>query len=457
MQKINEVELRYKSRLIDQLEKYKGQGLWVHFILSKDEKGKVINKFGINPHPDHGDPAGIYFYYLDWLLDHPNFLQGDQYATERNNWVVVRLKPDATGIDLGKVRPERLLNILGVENEDEHIDSELFWKVLNHRADKNAVLSGIPYILDPNLGIIHWNEPYQLLVRDVRCIAIVDRGTQYKGGPDKIHSRNVRDGEMVENNIVVEFLKEVRKLYGGNIVWKDREPSLAFSHSGAEFVITSPNRYSRYIAMECRWGRAHHNTSVPLSNYTDTTKSMQSLVDYFTKTIEQVSQYAKREKDMFFTPKVSEREIITGIKSITRSPVKITTEIRNDSSLLQVFAEREYQEGKAALVSRIVVTTRTDSIEWSAYIKINQYHMLSVSATTLDGLVQKIPMDITSRLADFSKGGYGRYFYYDEDKEAFVGWMAEHSCIANIANSEQIEQYRKTEHGALVREISRVF
>jgi hypothetical protein len=441
---VNEVEMKYRTPLLNDLEKYRGNGYWVHF--------STTEKLGINTQSQHGDPVGIYFYNLDWLLNHPRFNDGQQYATARNYWTVVQLHENPKGINLGTVTRDQLSAII-----PDVQDSKEFWSRLTKSPNKNSLLKSIPYVIDPNLGIVHWNEPYQLIVRDVRSIKIIARGEQYRARTKKDRAYTTLGEIERDENVLMHILTAMRGRYGGKIVWENKTPILKFHNNGATFILNKSSGWSSYITLKAQWGNAEHTTSQGWEKAISSI-DFNTLIDFFSKTVDQISEYSKRGKELFFKPILTKNEAKARLKEVTKAPFETSVRIENQFGIMQVIHQREYFEEGNTLLSGVNASIKKDGVHYYAYVKVNGFHLVSVDTENFEGFSDNIMSDFTQRCNDFSKhhNQYMRYFYYDEDFLAFKGWVAQHSCIRDLSNSEEDEKYRHADKEMLMREIKRV-
>lgn len=403
-----EIELRYRTNLIDQLEKYQGHGYWVHF--------SNTDKLGVNPQARHGDPKGIYFYYLDELFDYTRFRNGHQYATYYPHWTIVELIPNEHGMD--------------------QVSSE-FWNDVKQGA---ATLRGIPYVVDSK-GIIHNLEPHQLLVRDPKSIRIIARGVT-KGTSDY----KLGQGEDANTIMVINFYKKLLAQYGGEIKWKDKKPNLVMTISGASFSL-SYDGFRNRMTMQSQWGDAQEIVSREMSK-----DSLDNLVKSFSGMIDMVVMYQKRKKYILFQPVRDIKNITAELKAFSTAPYDIRNLIRNKNKIIDIELVRDYQEGGNKISSRVVAQVTNETIRYSAYIKVNAYHLVNAQADDLNTLRTEIEKSFKERGSEFSpdnKSDYRKVFHSSIYYEAFLNWVVENSCLP-ISHEGQKEVINRD---ALMRDI----
>ncbi len=462
---LNELEYRYRTNLVSSIERYKGLGYWIHF--------SEMPKMGVRPVKTfHGDPKGVYFYALDWLLQSARFEEGIQYATKFPYWTIVELKESPDGIVFRKTK-EAQYQALADRNNWERWEPQLkagkaaneklpkiFWRYLKTlpSADPNRALRGVPYIVDDGLGIIHYMEPEQLLVLDPRCIRVIDHGQQ---SPADWKTREAKDPMGEHRYMIVEFFKQLRGQHGGELVWNKKIPSLVINRSGAQFTITvrKAGMFNAYIAMESVWGRATNSDTITVDKLHN--MSMTTATEYFSKVIEHITMLASKKKDLFFTPHKSEKQAIADIKSLIDSSFEIKTEIDNKSAYMNVSARKTVTEGGVELNISVYAWTDKNKSGYGVWGKIGSYHVLEARAETIEELPDMIKSSLYARTEMWKKSDrekYNRYFYYDEDFVAFLGWISYNSGITVLQdNKTEIEAFNKIDRDMLLGEIKRVF
>ena len=172
----------FYPQLLSALARHKGEGLWAHFT--------DVPKIGIRTSPAHKDPVGIYLFPLDHIAD--KFDRYHHWAF-RKYMFVCRVSASAT-LDLSAVtdaETESMLERIGVEGETPRRDDppgRRLWSALDEAAREGGewgakrgmafrrLLHRLGYdaVRDPGMGVIHSNEPDQLLALDPGDIDVVE-------------------------------------------------------------------------------------------------------------------------------------------------------------------------------------------------------------------------------------------------------------------------------------------
>ena len=178
----------FYPKMVGMLEKYKGKGLFVHFT--------DIPKVGINPHPSHRDPVGIYLFPLDHILE--NFAKYTAFQFKKYMFVCEASPKnvlDISGLDeeglarhLGRLGIGRERGSRPGQEEKPHPGVDLWYSIEKDLEKegggygmafrKRLLQLGFDAVRDSSSGAIHSNEPNQLLVLDPRTIRVVDMLSQ---------------------------------------------------------------------------------------------------------------------------------------------------------------------------------------------------------------------------------------------------------------------------------------
>lgn len=144
------------------------------------------DKIGINPHKTHGDPHGIYCYPLSYYID---MLSSDSrfYLPYRSSslwmYIIQINKPLLKFTDLNKLSNDQfnlLLEELNIQNKEIYHrgNASKFWFLISlmgaskpYKLFLNSEYAGV---FDNGLGIIHPNEPYQIVIFSTK-ISIIDK------------------------------------------------------------------------------------------------------------------------------------------------------------------------------------------------------------------------------------------------------------------------------------------
>jgi hypothetical protein len=468
MQDLMEYEFTHRTTLMRDVAKYVGQGLFIHF--------GTTPKLGINPTATHGDPAGVYFYPLDWLVAQGKFLEGNQYAVDRPFWTIVRLTA-TNGVVFSKLNEFELENIAARQNwpdwaafKASHSVSgkpegwaSLFWMNvtrLNRSLSPNRALRGIPYIYDDGFGIIHGGERAQLLVIDPRAMQVVATGKQSSG-----NNKLMNDHE----HSFVQMLKRFRGEFGGTLFWKRKLPTLSFDHRGAHFDFTwFASSFAAYLKIDARWGRA--TKQITMTEYNFSQKPMAETEQFFRDFIERIATLAAKKRDLFFTPILTEQQCRDGLaKVIDPSMFEIVTEIDNERHEMTVTATRKVVEDKLELTTMVYVINGDETfgkkgsgtVKWYASVKSQPYTLTAARNWEVEQLPLGIETAFQETITNVAKDSDGSpKFYYEEDHRAFVGFVAKESGIRSLAedHADEIAAYEAYPQKArLYREIKRVF
>ena len=305
------------------------------------------------------DPKGVYFYPVNWLLSGPErLLSGGQHALDYRYYYVVDLNlNDPNGVNLGTITWPEIEAIAKrngwFESMEEfrkqpidvqkkqlfhysrpELPGSFFWHFVDRMVKDGKITwakayRGVSFVRDPNLSIIHSNEPDQVLVLDPRIIKIIDFGENknpIKWGEDSDKLKTWLHGLMA-------IIKQVRGEYGGELTWKNKLPTLTFGKGWGKFILTIPERSSALgdvgLSLSYTYGRAYDSMYV---GYKDL--SNQS-VDQIVQTIRnRVDQTAKLKSDLLFKPVITieEGKKIMVEQVMDNHDVSINVRISNSSN-----------------------------------------------------------------------------------------------------------------------------
>jgi hypothetical protein len=235
------------------LERHRGRGRYVHF-------SRVL-KMGFNPRKSHADPHGIYFYPVDWILDRDNAptRSGDLWGLTYPYWFVAEIdKQHAPGLTLSDVQWEDVQAIAAMngwrDDMEENIErggwsewmgtyssvaverpGPFFWDFV-HELDRTKrmtfarSLRGLGWIEDDGLGLIHDEEPEQLIVFDRRLIRVVDSGRQSDW-------TGLRRDFNYWRPAVATLMQQAAKRFAGTVTWQTRRPVANFTVDDMHFTL----------------------------------------------------------------------------------------------------------------------------------------------------------------------------------------------------------------------------
>ena len=202
-----------------------------------------VPKIGINPRSIWQDPSGVYCYPVDWLLSgHERIMSGNQYGMNFPYYYICEIKlDDPNGVNLGTITwdqieaiaarngwleplrafrelppAEQKAQLFGYARPD--LPGSFFWHFID-RMVKDGKMTwtkayrGVSYVRDPNLSIIHSNEPNQILVLDPRILKVVEMGDN-RHPVQAYSSQNEMDQWM---HALLTILKTVRGEVGGAV------------------------------------------------------------------------------------------------------------------------------------------------------------------------------------------------------------------------------------------------
>jgi hypothetical protein len=203
---LNEWTRELMPEIYAALEKYDDPMVGVHFTKGIPERygeKKRVPHIGLNLHPFHQDPIGIYAFPKDYVLS--GQLEANSSFTELTNYYIVKPSLKANILNLSKMTDEDAINILrqmGVdENEYKSADiyhksgkmeaGHRFWGTLEKMRKKiygdydknlswNKLFKKTPYnvLYDEGGAIIHNNEPSQIVYLDSSAMEVLDQGKQ---------------------------------------------------------------------------------------------------------------------------------------------------------------------------------------------------------------------------------------------------------------------------------------
>lgn len=470
---LNEVEYQYRTRLWSDIRQYVGKGYFIHFGQTPKMGVRVQGKF-------HSDPHGVYFYNLDWLVKHPRFAEGEQFGTNWPYWTIVEREPDDHGIIFSRLSWDDLEQLSRQQQwpnfeqwERAHYEkmrpphnspAGLFWDYIKacspmSRGGKDLptqarALKGISFIEDDGMGIIHGGEPYQMVLFDPRIIRVIATGNQGNPADDKLMNGH--------RFAFMELLKKLRGEYGGSIEWNRKLPTLTFDVNGANFRLTwFPSGWDAKLRMETKWGRAQKTYTFNEGQFH--IKSMDEVYGFFNDIVKKTAALAKKKHDLFFTPVVTEKEAIAGVKSIAEGDFTLHTEIDNDHHQMTVYANKKITLGKRDLSTMIYCINGDDKLRYAVNVKIGDHTIISARVSDDPGEIvadAKENFDQSLQYVHPNNDGYTRKFYYADEYRAFVGMVAELSGIKGLvdAYADEVVAWRDYQNkDEIYRDLARLY
>lgn len=181
--------------LFEKVKQLKGLYSGVHF--------SKTDFLSLNPSPSHFDPIGVYVFPKDYVLGNGLF-RNNMFASYP---YVFLIEPSESAkvlnLDMDKNTAGKLLSDMGIDkslldsdevyhNSGSNSPGHLFWGVLEKirnekRLPRNSSWNsffkktGYNVLYDPGLGIIHSNEPNQVVYLDPKSYRVVDLITNDSG------------------------------------------------------------------------------------------------------------------------------------------------------------------------------------------------------------------------------------------------------------------------------------
>lgn len=489
---LTELDWFDKSPLVKALRPHGGR--WIHF--------SSLPKLGINPRKSHSDPYGIYFYPVDWLLT-PNerLASGQQYGIDWPYYFLCDIQLDHRGYVLSGVTWADVEALAERNGWKVHYDAyradpdafplkyymksshpgDFLWHFIEVLAERklttwNRAYRGVSYIYDDNNGIIHANEPHQIVVFDRRLIRNVDA----RRNNPAVSYRNQDKWEHWHFSLT-DMIETVAETYGGTLSWKHKRPWAAF-HSGiARFTLKvsdSAHGSPPPLTLEYHHGRAKGTRMISTADLLKSDRaSILSQIDAM------VREIGSRETDLLFKPFISEIEAQAIIRrKVAPEGMSFTfgTEISNDGGQyadMTVTAERKRVTDAGKVRTFASVRVRQDRFrlfactnlgEDSAFMTFDMPYDVIVTYDNLDQMVEhqfgKMLESSDYLFRQYSPDGSFsmryRKFHYQDDFDAFQGWFALNCGLSFEGRMErhfarQIEAYNSyPEPSYLHREIA---
>ncbi len=175
-------------KLFDKVRQLKGEYSGVHF--------SKTNQLSFNLNPHHYDPIGIYVFPKQYVLQ--GGLEKNQ-GFARNNYAFLIQETSSAkvlNLNINIQTAEDLLTKMGIDknllnseeiyhNSNKNTPGHRFWGVLEHIRNKNNLSKNMSWnsffnkigynaLYDPGLGIVHYNEPSQIVYLDHKAYEVVD-------------------------------------------------------------------------------------------------------------------------------------------------------------------------------------------------------------------------------------------------------------------------------------------
>lgn len=300
---INEVSFYDTSSLMPLLQKYKDK--WIHFTNGVNKNPHIGINYNITV---HGDPKGIYFYPISWLLSDQQRVKDEvQYGLGMKYFYIcdIKLNPNS-GIDLSKLTwndfyriakengwyddyekfinlPEDKLKYIKPTNMDLDNPTSAFWKFIkiNKNVDREIALKNVDWIFD-DAGIINEHEPEQLIVRKPSLVKIIVSGEL------KNDKKSIDKWKYFLNNIFAEL----NKFYDGEISWKNKLPTYSFSIGNNDFkiLITEAKLYGgeKSFKMTLDYNSDNKKSSMVVADPIDGLDNFDDYIEKITKKVDSI-------------------------------------------------------------------------------------------------------------------------------------------------------------------------
>lgn len=422
----------------------------------------------------HNDPPGIYFYPVDFLLSQTDRLKrGDQYGADFPFYYVCDINMAANGINLGNVSWDAIEKIAVkngwdrlyhdfMNNKDdddkrpyfsrsevakfEKVPGTFLWDFVDHlvqdkRISWSKAFRGIPYIYDPGLGIIHSNEPHQMVVFDTSLIKVLKSGNN-----QELTSRS-QEQESHWKFAIKSLMKAFRAEYGGTLTWKNKIPFLTFDYGNATFTIKFSWHYSSLsMTVEYKHGHAEGQKSFQSELQS---MSIPQIVDAVGQWMHPIS---KRKSDLLFKPAIPIAEAKRLLTSYCNIPLSVKITIENDRSKwrkpeYQLMSNTTREEHDIPITNRIYATVTEETVDIGFTFRISgdafasaSFHQSEGSSVDtldaqLDELVQNFYDSVekqTKHMRPSDTHSYWKQFGKNVEADAFMGWVAKNcGCSFN--------------------------
>lgn len=358
-----------------------------------------VPKIGVNPRTIWSDSPGIYMYPVNFLLAGAERIRlAQQHGVDYPNYYLADLNlNDPNGVNLGTVTWDQVTEIarrngwldLMVAFRQASADDQkkalfsysrpdlpgsFLWHFVD-RMVKDGKLTwlkafrGISYIYDPNLAIIHSNEPDQILVLNPKVIRKLDMGNNTP--------INFRNQDQIEHWMyaLINIIKAVRGEYGGSLVWEKKVPILRFEKGKGKFElkVTSArsggnSQMEPGLTMSYTYGRAKNSFSVQRKDMEE--KTAEQIVAMLTNKVDFISRLST---DLLFKPVMPIAEAKVWItRNISNLPdMEITTDIHNDETNKNSRWSSVFLYGKASRdLDGLIVETGVTTVLYSDHTSI---------------------------------------------------------------------------------------
>jgi hypothetical protein len=438
MHRLDEISFADLTPLGEFLKSHLGKNRYIHFSKGVfDEKlGKTVAKMGINPKKSHLDPPGVYFYPVDWLWEHEDFHDHEQYATDWPYYFVCEIDFSMPGIDLDTITDAEIEE-LGARNgwlEDYRSynpnyqlrggNAQKMWEImksLNQQSDRIPRLTwlrslkGVAWIKDIN-GIILSNEPEQVCVINPRALTIVDTGSQ-----TQIQSQEWQTWKYWKLPFT-KILDTLVDRHGGQIIWHRKLPTYEVSGPGWHFTAAWAEGHWGGIRWSIRTGRATDGDTIGTSKIRD--HNLSDIVALLEEKLALCQNFDGN--DLQFNPIASTAQIEQIIADHVYRPAQPEWEIMNSHKFMR--AETSRTSGVPPCHSSFVVGADEETVWLMATVKVNGQLVASISKTA----VEKFEESFLLAMKTYCPGQPGsaeHRTFEPEEWEPFLGWLFTHTGL----------------------------
>jgi hypothetical protein len=439
MRRLNEVSFADLTPLGESLKRHLGQNRYIHFTkgiqLPQQRSPAGPAKIGINPKKHHLDPPGVYFYPVDWLWNHEDFHDHQQFATNWPNWIIAELDLTSKGLDLSAIS-EKEIEALGERNgwleEYKSFEpnysprngvAENMWDVLKSLNQRQGAarlqwlrsLRGLNWVKDTK-GIILSNEPHQVCAINPRIIRIVESGKQ-----PMIHQHEWEEYSYWRYALSKLFTT-LEKEHGGKITWKNKFPTWKVAGENWSFALSWRDSWSmRGLVMEWQYGRSQDTSSISTRVMRDTR------FDQLKEMIEERLLDVKNTTgdDIQFSSMISPIQAEELINKMMFEAGEAEFEVFNKDRFLRASVKRK--EGKKPEIETEFSVGVSDTEVWiTCNITINGNRIFNLGKASPDEFEDKF----WKAFKAYSENIVGYAPTYDSPKRinenewtAFLGWL----------------------------------
>lgn len=474
---LTEVDWFDKSPLIDVLQKHRGR--FLHMT--------KVPKLGVNPTKLHNDPHGIYFYPVDWVLQKPERVaRGEQYGLNSPYYFICDADLSAHGVTLSSLTMGQLERIAAANGWDEYLNAflasddqgkrammtafaswktpgHILWHLLDGLQRKklttwNKALKGIAFIHDDGNGIIHPNEPSQLLVFDPRILRVVEMGENTPIDHTKSDPQSFIDQW---RRPTMAIMKGIQEMFGGDITYRSYRdltpyrgpnkkprapgmPQIRFAVGEHQFELYFTTRHGDIsLYLEARFRRERETRQV--AGFNDFLNG--SIEDIVSKVEAVVGTISMETDDLRFDPLFTPEEATSFIKDRilgegvnAPTSVEIDNDPRGGGTYARIWVSSEHQVRGVGITTRVMASIDREQIKVFAQLRGKESVLWprEVASNDLETAADLLFERVTQSLADFrdnvgpSADSFSRakLFYYESDLDACIGFLATESGLS---------------------------